>query len=314
MHMITHSMAPDWLWLAFLIGILILIFIDIALLHRTAKEESMRSALLNTALWIGVALSFNLWFGLEYGTTAGTEFLTGYVIEKSLSMDNVFVILLLFESMKIPAKYQHRVLFWGVLGAIIFRGIFIIIGAELIHRFSWVLYVFGAILIISAVKFLREEKEEVEEVEHVVIRYLKKIMPVTSKIEGQAFFIREHGRRAATPLFAALLLVETSDIIFAVDSIPAVFAVTRDPFIAFASNILAILGLRSLYFVIAHWVKNLRYLKPGLAVILGYVGIKMLIVEWYHIPAWISLLVIIGVLTTAALTSWYVNRLEERRR
>lgn len=195
MHMITHSMAPDWLWLAFLIGILILIFIDVALLHRMAKEESMRSALLNTALWIGVALSFNLWFGLEYGTTAGTEFLTGYVIEKSLSMDNVFVILLLFESMKIPAKYQHRVLFWGVLGAIIFRGIFIIIGAELIHRFSWVLYIFGAILIISAIKFLREEKEEVEEVEHVVIRYLKKVMPVTSKIEGQAFFIREHGRR-----------------------------------------------------------------------------------------------------------------------
>lgn len=229
-------------------------------------------------------------------------------------MDNVFVILLLFESMKIPAKYQHRVLFWGVLGAIIFRGIFIIIGAELIHRFNWVLYVFGAILIISAIEFLREEKEEVKEVDHVVIRYLKKIMPVTSKIEGQSFFIREHGRRAATPLFAALLLVETSDIIFAVDSIPAVFAVTRDPFIAFASNIMAILGLRSLYFVIAHWVRNLRYLKPGLAVILGYVGIKMLIVQWYHIPAWISLLVIIGVLTIAALTSWYVNRLEERRR
>lgn len=314
MHLITHSLAPDWLWLAFLAGVLVLIFIDVALLHRSAKEESLRAALFNTAIWICIALGFNLWFAFEYGATAGMEFLTGYVIEKSLSMDNVFVILLLFESMKIPSQFQRRVLFWGVLGAIIFRGFFIIAGAELIHRFSGILYIFGVILIYSAIRFLRDEEEEVEQTEHAVIRYLKKIMPVTSTLQGQAFFVRENGHLAATPLFAALLLVETSDIIFAVDSIPAVFAVTRDSFIAFASNILAILGLRSLYFVIAHWVKNLRYLKPGLAVILGYVGVKMLIMEWYHIPAWISLLVIVGVLTTAALTSWYVNRLEERRK
>jgi len=312
MHAITHTFVPDSLWWYFLAGITALILFDILVIHRQDKEESLKSAILNTALWIGIGLSFNAWFAYEYGSEAGTDFLTAYIIEKSLSMDNVFVMLLLFESLRIPAMYQHRVLFWGILGAIIFRGIFIIIGVDLIHRFEWVMYIFGLILVYSAIRFLIDKHEDVNEAEHSMLKILKKIMPVTTRIEGHHFFLIENGRRAATPLFAALVLIETSDIIFAVDSIPAVFAVTTDAFIAFSSNILAILGLRSLYFVIAHSVKNMRYLKPGLAVILGYVGIKMLIVQWIKIPSWISLLVIVGILTTAGLTSWYVNQLEKR--
>lgn len=314
MHTWTHSIAPDWLWIAFLGGILALILLDVLVLHRKAHDESLREAIGTTVIWISLALAFNGWFAHSFGIAHGTEFLTGYLIEKSLSMDNVFVILLLFQSMMIPPRYQRRVLFWGVLGAIVFRGFFILLGAELIHRFHWILYLFGAILIYSAYRFLREEDEQVEETEHTVMRLLRKVMPVTRKLRDQHFFVHEDGKWKATPLFAALLLVETSDIIFAVDSIPAVFAVTQDSFIAFASNILAILGLRSLFFVIAHWVKNMRYLKPGLAVILGYVGLKMLAADFIDIPSWISLLVIIGVLATAALTSWYVTRNEKRRR
>lgn len=308
-----HSIASEELWIFFLVGISILLIIDVMVLHRTDKEESLSSALLNTSLWIGVALAFNAWFAFEYGITHGTEFLTGYVIEKSLSIDNVFVILLLFQALKIPAMYQFRVLFWGVFGAIVFRGIFIVIGAELIHRYEWVLYIFGAILIYSAIKFLRDDHDEAVDTEGLTTKILGKIIPVTKTIDSHAMFVRINHKLHATPLFVALVLIETTDIIFAVDSIPAVFSVTHDPFIAFSSNILAILGLRSLYFVIAHWVKNLRYLKPGLAVILGYVGLKMLLSKWIEIDAWISLLVIIGVLTTAALSSWYVNRLEEKR-
>lgn len=314
MHTWTHSIAPDWLWIAFLGGIITLILLDVLILHRKAHEESLREAIGTTVVWISIALAFNGWFAYAFGVGAGTEFFTGYLIEKSLSMDNVFVILLLFQSLVIPAKHQRRVLFWGVMGAILFRGFFILLGAELIHRFHWILYVFGVILIYSAYRFLREDDEQVEETEHTVIKLLRKVMPVTRKLRDQHFFVHEEGKWKATPLLAALLLVETSDIIFAVDSIPAVFAVTQDSFIAFASNILAILGLRSLFFVIAHWVKNMRYLKPGLAVILGYVGIKMLVADWIAIPSWISLLVIVGVLTTAALTSWQVTKREQRRR
>lgn len=306
------SVAPSWLWVSFSIGILVLLFIDLSLFGRGAHKISRKVALTESAIWIGVALVFNAWFAYSYGAELGVEFLTGYLVEKSLSVDNLFVILLIFSSFRIPDQYQHRVLFYGVLGAIILRAIFILVGAQLLHMFHWILYVFGAILVITAVKFLRETDEKIDVKENWSIRLIRRFIPTTTSFDGNRFFLVEDGVRKATPLFLALIVIEVTDLIFAVDSIPAVFAVTQDAFVAFASNILAVLGLRSLYFVLADWVGRLRYLKPGLAAILGFIGIKMLMLEIFKIPSWISLLVITAILTTAALSSWYVARLEEK--
>jgi tellurite resistance protein TerC len=223
-----------------------------------------------------------------------------------------FVILLIFSSFKIPDAYQHRVLFYGVLGAIILRAFFILVGAQLLHSFHWILYIFGLILVLTAIKFLRDTDDEIDAKENWSIKLIKKIIPTTDKVSGQNFFVKENGINKATPLFLALVVIEATDLVFAVDSIPAVFAVTQDAFVAFASNILAVLGLRALYFVLADWVTKLRYLKPGLAAILGFIGVKMLIVDLVKIPSWVSLTVIFMVLTTTALSSWYVARVEER--
>lgn len=302
------SVAPVWLWFTFSIGILILLAIDLSLFGKGTHTISRKAALLESGLWVCIALAFNAWFAIEYGKELGLEFLTGYLVEKSLSVDNLFVILLIFSSFRIPAQLQHRVLFFGVLGAILMRAFFIILGAQLLHYFEWVLYVFGAILVITAVKFLRETDEKINVQENWSIRFLKKLMPTTSVFDGNHFFVKEKGIRKATPLFLALIVIEVTDLIFAVDSIPAVFAVTQDAFVAFASNILAILGLRALYFVLADWVGNLRYLKPGLAAVLGFIGIKMLLMDFFKIPNWVSLLVIFSILATAGLSSWYVTR------
>ncbi len=308
------SVAPPWLWISFCAGIVILLGIDLSLFGKGAHKISKKKALLESAIWISIALIFNGWFAYEYGKTLGLEFLTGYLVEKSLSVDNLFIILLIFSAFKIPDKYQHRVLFFGVLGAIVMRAFFIILGAQLLHMFHWILYIFGLILVLTAVKFLRESEDHVDVKESWALRMLKKVIPVTEKCESNHFFMIENGIRKATPLFLALVVIEVTDLIFAVDSIPAVFAVTQDAFVAFASNILAILGLRALYFVLADWVGKLRYLKPGLAAILGFIGIKMLIMDIFKIPSWISLLVIVSILTTAALSSWYVAKVEERRK
>jgi tellurite resistance protein TerC len=235
------------------------------------------------------------------------------LIEKSLSVDNLFIILLIFSSFKIPAIHQHRVLFFGVLGAIVLRALFIILGAHLIHAFHWILYIFGVILIITAVKLLRNTDENIDTSDSFSIRLIKKFIPTTQNFDGKKFFTKEDGVKKATPLFLALVVIEVTDLVFAVDSIPAVFAVTQDAFIAFASNILAILGLRALYFVLADWVSKLRYLKPGLATILGFIGIKMLITDIFHIPSWVSLLVISSILTVAGLSSWYVAKIEAQK-
>ncbi|XGC81588.1 TerC family protein [Bdellovibrio bacteriovorus] len=307
------SVAPNWLWIAFSIGILVLLVIDLSLFGKGHDTVSKKKALIESALWISIALLFNLWFGYEYGKELGIEFLTGYLVEKSLSVDNLFIILLIFSSFKIPEKYQHRVLFYGVLGAIAMRAFFIILGAQLLNLFHWILYVFGAILVITAIKFIRESDEKIDAKESWSIRLLKKFFPTTDRIEGQNFFVLENGVKKVTPLFLALVVIEVTDLVFAVDSIPAVFAVTQDAFVAFASNILAILGLRALYFVLADWVVKLRYLKPGLAAVLGFIGTKMLIIDLIKIPSWVSLLVITAILTTAALSSWYVAKLEERK-
>lgn len=310
----TISVAPTWLWVSFCIGIFILLLIDLSMFGKEGHKIDRKTALIESGIWIGIALLFNFWFGYTYGKDLGVEFLTGYLVEKSLSVDNLFIILLIFSSFKIPDKYQHRVLFYGVLGAIVLRALFIILGAQLLHMFEWILYVFGAILIITAIKLLRESDDEKDVQENWSIRMIKKIMPTTPHLNGNHFFTLENGVRKATPLFLALIAIEVTDLIFAVDSIPAVFAVTQDAFVAFASNILAILGLRALYFVLADWVQKLRYLKPGLAAVLGFIGIKMLLLEVYKIPSWVSLLVIFSILTTAALSSWYAAKLEEKRK
>ncbi len=308
------SVAPFWLWSSFTIGILVLLFIDLSLFGHSGEAVKVKSALKESALWVAISLLFNLWFALQYGSSLGFEFLTGYLVEKSLSVDNLFVILLIFKSFKIDPKYQHKVLFYGVLGAIIFRAVFILVGATLLHHFHWILYVFGLILIVSAVKFLKETDDTQEVTDSKTVRLLKKLIPTSKNSHGDHFFIKEKNVRKATPLFLALIVIEITDIIFAVDSIPAVFAITQDAFVAFASNILAVLGLRALYFVLADWVGQLRYLKPGLATILAFIGVKMLLIDLVKIPSSISLLVIFMVLTTAALSSWYVAKTEEARK
>lgn len=308
------SIAPPWLWISFSLGILILLLVDLSLFGKNSHQMSKKTAIIESAVWISIALIFNLWFGFTYGNELGLEFLTGYLVEKSLSVDNLFIILLVFGAFKIPNQYQHRVLFFGVLGAVILRGIFIILGAQLLQMFHWILYVFGAVLVVTAIKFLRETDENENVRENWGIRQIRKFIPSTDKLHGDKFSVLENGVRKVTPLFFALVAIEVTDLIFAVDSIPAVFAVTQDAFVAFASNILAILGLRALYFVLADWVGKLRYLKPGLAAILGFIGIKMLIVDLFKIPSWVSLLVIFSILTTAALSSWYVARVEANKK
>jgi tellurite resistance protein TerC len=312
------SVAPQWLWIAFTVGVIALLFIDLGLFHGSDKKSSTKTALIESAAWISVAIAFNIWFGYEFGQDLGIEFLTGYLVEKSLSVDNLFVILLIFSSLKIPSQHQHQVLFWGILGAIVMRGALIIVGAQLLHSFHWILYLFGAILVGTAIKFLISTDEHLNPQENFFVRQVKKIIPISPALHGKHFFHREAGadgklRLHATPLFLALIVIEVTDLVFAVDSIPAVFAVTRDAFVAFASNILALLGLRALYFVLADWVGKLRYLKPGLAAILGFIGTKMLLIDVIKIPSRVSLLVISAILTTAALSSWYVARIERLR-
>ncbi|MBK9323757.1 MAG: TerC family protein [Bdellovibrionaceae bacterium] len=306
------SVAPTWLWISFLVGVVILLLVDLSLFGRGSHKITRKIALLESGVWIAVALAFNAWFAYAFGGDLGLEFLTGYLIEKSLSIDNLFIILLIFGSFQIPDKYQHRVLFFGVLGAILMRAFFIVLGAQLLQMFHWVLYVFGGILVVTAIKFLRETDDKIDVKQNWSMRLLRKMMPTTTKLEGNHFFVVEDGIRKATPLFLALIVIEVTDLIFAVDSIPAVFAVTQDAFVAFASNILAILGLRALYFVLADWVGQLRYLKPGLAAILAFIGIKMLLVDIFKIPSWVSLLVVFSILVTAALSSWYVAKLEAK--
>lgn len=308
--MVSLSVVPAWLWVAFVIGVLVMLLIDLSLFGK-AKTMSTRTALIESGLWVSVALAFNAWFAFAFGKDLGLEFLTGYLVEKSLSVDNLFVILLIFASFKIPSAFQHRILFYGVLGAIVLRAFFIVMGAQAIHTFHWILYIFGGILIFTAIKLLRDTDEKKDVHDHWSVRFLRRFMPMTERMDQNKFFVVEQGIRKATPLFLALLVIEATDLVFAVDSIPAVFAVTHDAFVAFASNILAILGLRALYFVLADWVGKLRYLKPGLAVILGFIGVKMLIVEFFKIPSWVSLLVIFSVLTTAGLSSWYVAYIEK---
>jgi tellurite resistance protein TerC len=284
----------------FVLGMLAL---DLGVFHRRAHTVSFREATTWSVVWIVLSLGFNVGLYFWRGPQPALEFLTGYILEKSLSMDNVFVFAVIFRYMAVPAEDQHKVLFWGVLGALVMRAAFIAAGVALISRFGWVLYVFGVFLVITGVKLLQQTHEEIHPERNPVLRLARKIVPVTERYEGASFFVRRQGRVLATPLFFVLLMVETTDLLFAVDSIPAIFAVTRDPFLVYTSNVCAILGLRALYFVLAGAIMKFRYLRPGLSVVLMFVGVKMLIVHFYKLPILASLLVICSILGVAVAAS-----------
>jgi tellurite resistance protein TerC len=293
-----------WLWVGFNVFVLAMLALDLGVFHRKAHVVSLKESLTWTVVWITLALLFNLGVWHYSGPTKALEFFTGYVIEKSLSVDNVFVFALLFSYFAVPQVYQHKVLFWGILGALIMRAIMIAAGAVLITKFSWIIYIFGGFLILTGIKMIVKREEEIHPERNPVVRWFKKLMPVTSDYRGDKFFVRENGLRMATPLFVVLLLVEISDVIFAVDSIPAIFAVTTDPFIVYTSNVFAILGLRSLYFALAGVMDKFHYLKIGLGVVLTFVGVKMLLAHTaWKIDTLFSLVVIVLILATSVVLS-----------
>ena len=285
--------VPPVIWLVFSGAVLVFLALDLGVFHRKPRAVAFGEALMWTTIWFSMAMAFAFWLapvmiGEQWKDSHRTLFITGYVVELSLSMDNVFVIALIFTYFRVPLEYQHRVLFWGILGALVMRGVMILSGAELIERFHWIMYVFGAFLLFTGIKMLFAGDEEVEPEKNIVIRLARKIYPVTTEYDGQHFFTLLNGRRALTPLALCLIMVETTDLIFAVDSIPAIFGITTEAFIVFTSNVFAILGLRSLYFVLVGLLRHFRYLKHGMALVLVFIGFKMLVVLWEGHPAWLN--------------------------
>lgn len=311
--------GPIWIWIAFNVFVLAMLALDLGVFHRHSHAVSVKEALTWSVVWIGLAMVFNtliyfFWDRLSPGSVysnqeAALSFLTGYIIEKSLSVDNIFVFVLIFTFFAVPAAYQHRVLFWGVLGALVMRAILILVGAALLKQFHWIIYIFGAFLVFTGIKMAFHKDEEMQPHHNPLVRALKRIMPVTDHYEGESFFVRHAGKLMATPLFVVLLVIESTDLVFAVDSIPAIFAVTKDPFIVYTSNIFAIMGLRSLYFVLASVINKFHYLKLGLSVVLTFVGVKMLLTDLFKIPISLSLGVIIGVLAISIIASLVRDRM-----
>ena len=310
--------GPIWLWVGFNVFVLAMLALDLGVFHRKAHAVSGREALIWSLVWISLSLVFNaviyfFWDRMMPGSSytnreAALAFLTGYLIEKSLSVDNIFVFILIFSFFAVPAAYQHRVLFWGILGALIMRGALIAVGAALLEEFHWIIYVFGAFLIFTGIRMWFHKGEEVHPENNAVVKLFRRFMPVTAHFEKDQFFVRHAGKLMATPLFLILLIVESTDLVFAVDSIPAIFAVTQDPFIVYTSNVFAILGLRALYFLLANVINQFEYLKYGLAAVLTFVGIKMVIVDFYKIPTGVSLGVVAGILTVSILASLWKAR------
>ena len=293
-----------WLWIGFNAFVLLMLALDLGVFHRKAHVVTFRESMIWTTVWISLALLFNLGIYHFMGSQKGLEFFTGYVIEKSLSVDNVFVFALLFSYFAVPQLYQHKVLFWGILGALVMRAAMIFLGAALIAKFAWIIYVFGGFLILTGIKMIVKKEEEFQPEKNPLVKWCKKLIPVTNDYRGDRFFVRESGVLMATPLFVVLLLVEFSDVIFAVDSIPAIFAVTKDPFIVYTSNVFAILGLRSLYFALAGVMDKFHYLKIGHGVVLTFVGVKMLLGHSpWKIDTLVSLGVIVGVLAISVIAS-----------
>jgi len=285
--------------------------LDLGVFNRKAHVVSVKEALTWSGVWICLSLVFNGLIYRWFGEAKAIEFFTGYVIEKSLSVDNIFVFVLVFKYFQIPSIYQHKILFWGILGALVMRVIFIFAGVALIEKFHWTIYLFGLFLIYTGYKMFTEQDKQIEPEKNPVIKFFRRVMPVTHELRGDKFFVAENGRRYATPLFLVLILIETTDLIFAVDSIPAILAVTQDRFIVYTSNVFAILGLRSLYFALAHVIHRFVYLSTGLAVILVFVGLKMVMVDVIKIPTFISLIVIVIIITASIILSLIKTRDEK---
>ncbi|NJK94776.1 MAG: TerC family protein [Bacteroidales bacterium] len=294
-------------WIAFNAFVLIMLALDLGVFHRNAHVVSFKEAMTWTVVWVILAMAFNVILYFWRGEQQALEFLTGYLIEKSLSVDNIFVFIMIFTYFQVPPQYQHKVLFWGILGALIMRVIFIFAGVALIERFHFTIYFFGAILIYTGFKMFSHNKAKIEPDKNPVIRFFKRFMPVTAQMHQDKFFVKLEGKSFATPLFLVLILIETTDLVFAVDSIPAILAITQDQFIVYTSNVFAILGLRSLYFALAGIVHRFWLLSYGLAIVLIFVGIKMLLIDIYKIPIEWSLLVIAFVITASVILSFRIK-------
>ncbi|MBM3984592.1 MAG: TerC family protein [Planctomycetes bacterium] len=283
------------MWSSFAVLVTAMLALDLGVLNRKAHVPSLREAALVSLFYVALAFGFNGWVWYELGATSGLDFMTGYLLEKALSVDNLFVFLVLFRSLGVPPQHQHRVLFWGILGALVTRGVFIWLGAALVERFDWIFYVFGAVLVFTGIKLMVTAEVEPHPERNAIVRLLTRLMPITAGYRGAAFVVLENGRRFGTPLLVALVAAEATDIVFAVDSIPAIFGITSDPFIVYTSNIFAILGLRALYFLLAGIIERFHYLKTGLALVLLYIGAKMVVGEAFdlHVPTLWSLLVLL---------------------
>ncbi|HYO76203.1 MAG TPA: TerC family protein [Thermoanaerobaculia bacterium] len=303
-----ESIASPQLWIIFSVFVLGMLALDLGVFNRKAHEVRFKEALTWSIVWVALSLAFNWWIYHEFGQQKALEFLTGYLIEKALSVDNIFVFVVLFASFAVPKMYQHRVLFWGVLGAILMRAIFIGLGAALVSRFHWIMYVFGAILIYTGFKLMKEGEAEPHPEKNPLYKLARRVMPATPEYHGSHFFVFKEGKRYATPLFLVLVAIEATDVVFAVDSIPAIFAISTDPFIVYTSNIFAILGLRAMYFLLAGVIDKFHFLKYGLACVLLFVGVKMVIADWYHVPIVVSLGVIAGLLALSIVASMMFPR------
>jgi tellurite resistance protein TerC len=292
------------MWGAFVAFILAMLAIDLFIFHRDAHEVSFREAAIWSGVWVAMGLGFAGFLWIWQGPAVTGEYLAGYLIEKSLSVDNIFVFALIFGYFAVPSRYQHRVLFWGVVGALVFRAVFIAAGAALLENFHWTIYVFGAFLVITGIRMARSSEAHVDPANNPVLRVFRRVVPVTDDYDGQRMVTRRAGRWMATPLLAVLVIVETTDVVFAVDSIPAIFAVTDETFLVFTSNAFAILGLRALYFLLAGMIGRFRYLRFGLAAVLAFVGAKMLLADVWKPPIWVSLGIIVLTIGMSVLISW----------
>jgi tellurite resistance protein TerC len=298
-----ETIGSPILWVGFIAFVLAMLAIDLGVFHKKAHEVSLKEAGIWSAVWVALAIVFNVGVYSWFGADRALEFTTGYLIEKALAVDNIFVFVVIFTTFAIPAIYQHRVLFWGVLGALVMRAIFILAGGAFLQRFHWAIYVFGALLAVTGVKLLLQRNQEIHPEKNPIVRWIQRVFPMTPELHGDKFLILKNGRRYGTPLLLALVAVEVTDLIFAVDSIPAIFAITSDPFIVFTSNIFAILGLRSLYFLLAGIITKFAYLKVGLSFVLIFVGAKMLLMDVYKVPIPASLGIIAGILGLSIIVS-----------
>ena len=298
-----ETIASPTLWAVFTVFVVGMLALDLGVFNRKAHEVHFKEALTWSFIWVALSMVFNWWIYHEFGKQKALEFLTGYLIEKALSVDNIFVFVVLFASFAVPKIYQHRVLFWGVIGAIVMRAIFIGLGAALVARFHWIMYVFGAILIFTGIKLMKEGDAEPHPEKNPLYKFARRLMPATPEYHGKDFTVMKDGRRHATPLLLVLIAIEATDVVFAVDSIPAIFAISTDPFIVYTSNIFAILGLRAMYFLLAGVLDKFHFLKYGLALVLLFVGIKMVIADWYKVSIGLSLGAVAGLLALSIIAS-----------